>query len=96
MKREDAHLKRNVISLEPCFVQYAKMSKLINQIFDEHEAQLKAKDEEIKELGEIVQQYLIPSKNYDAIIKAKDEEIELLIAELEAYAEVQAQITPKG
>ena len=39
------------------------------------EAQLKAKDEEIKELGEIVQQYLIPSKNYDAIIKAKDEEI---------------------
>ena len=50
MKREDAHLKRNVISLEPCFVQDAKMSKLINQIFDEHEAQLKAKDEEIKGL----------------------------------------------
>ena len=40
--------------------------------------QLKAKDEEIKELGEIVQQYLIPSKNYDAIIKAKDEEIKRL------------------
>ena len=39
---------------------------------------LKDKDEEIKELGEIVQQYLIPSKNYDAIIKAKDEEIERL------------------
>ena len=40
---------------------------------EKYEAQLKAKDEEIKELGEIVQQYLIPSKNYDAIIKAKDE-----------------------
>ena len=39
---------------------------------------MKAKDEEIKELGEIVQQYLIPSKNYDEIIKAKDDEIRRL------------------
>ena len=46
------------------------------------EKQLKAKDEEIKELGEIVQQYLIPSKNYDAVIKAKDEEIERLKVQL--------------
>ena len=52
--------------------------EVINEIFNYHEAQLKTKDEEIKELGEIVQQYLIPSKNYDAIIKAKDEEIERL------------------
>ena len=59
-----------------------KADEVIDQIFDEHEAQLKAKDEEIKELGEIVQQYLIPSKNYDAIIKAKDEEIVRLKLEL--------------
>ena len=56
--------------------------EVINEIFNDHEAELKAKDEEIKELGEIVQQYLIPSKNYDAIIKAKDDEIERLKAEL--------------
>lgn len=50
--------------------------------------ELKAKDEEIKELGEIVQQYLIQSKNYDAIIKAKDEETERLKAESkQAYIE---------
>ena len=31
-----------------------KADEVIDQIFDEHEAQLKAKDEEIKELGEII------------------------------------------
>lgn len=56
------------------------VNELIDQIFNDQEAQIKTKDEEIKELGEIVQQYLIPSKNYDAIIKAKDEEIERLKA----------------
>ena len=56
------------------------LSFLILQDF--YEAQLKAKDEEIKELGEIVQQYLIPSKNYDAIIRDKDEEIVKLKLEL--------------
>ena len=41
MTRKEAQLKRNVISLEPCFVQDAKMSKLINKIFDDHEKELK-------------------------------------------------------
>ena len=38
------------------------VENIIDQIYDDHE----------------VQQYLIQSKNYDAIIKAKDDEIELL------------------
>ena len=80
MTRETAKLKirmsvtvnkDNIKSLE-------KADEIIDQIYNDHEAQLKTKDEEIKELGEIVQQYLIPSKNYDAIIKAKDDEIERL------------------
>ena len=52
--------------------------EFVDKIYNDHEVQLKARDEKIKELGEIVQQYLIPSKNYDAIIKAKDEEIYML------------------
>ena len=75
MTREEAKSKA---SIRIQFFDAKGANKIIDQIFNDHEAQLKAKDEEIKELGEIVQQYLIPSKNYDAIIKAKDDEIELL------------------
>ena len=58
--------------------------QLIDQIFDEHKVQLKAKDEEIKNLSEIIQQYLIPSKNYETIIRGKNE----TIAELKECCEI--------
>ena len=73
MAREEACKKAQIIDFQGGYT-----IALVTEIYNNHEAQLKAKDEEIKELGEIVQQYLIPSKNYDAIIKAKDEEIRRL------------------
>ena len=75
MTRQEAKSKA---SIRIQFFDAKGANKVIDQIYNDHEAQLKAKDEEIKELGEIIQQYLIPSKNYDAIIKAKDEEIDRL------------------
>ena len=96
MTQQEAKKKfwgKNGIFEQFCSVSYKKIvstyyeghriDDFIDQIYNDHKAQLKAKDEEIKELGEIVQQYLIPSKNYDAIIKAKDEEIERLKAKHE-------------
>ena len=49
--------------------------KCLNIDLDNKEKLLKAKDEEIKELDEIAQQYPITSKNYDVIIKAKYDKI---------------------
>ena len=88
MTREEA---KNLL-----YDKHGEDDKLIDQIYNNHEAQLKTKDEEIKELGEIVQQYLIPSKNYDAIIKAKDEEIEMLQRRLyHAYGYIKDRYEPK-
>lgn len=41
MNRAEAHMQINVISLEPQWCQHAKLCKMINQIFDEHEMELK-------------------------------------------------------
>ena len=83
MTREEAKSKA---SIRIQFFDAKGANKIIDQIFNDHKAQLKAKDEKIKELGEIVQQYLIPSKNYDAIIKAKDEEIHYLKTQMTGYS----------
>ena len=40
LTREKAHMQINVISLELRWVQPAKLCKLINEIFDEHESQV--------------------------------------------------------
>ena len=55
---------------------------IINQIYDEHEAKLKAKDEEIANLGELVQAYLIPSRNYEAEIRAERKKTRSIVAAL--------------
>lgn len=74
----DVLLLNSVATNYPTTYKGESVIEILEILFTDHEAQLKAKDEEIKELGEIIQQYLIPSKNYDAIIKAKDDEIERL------------------
>ena len=94
-----------------------KADEVIDQIFDEHEAQLKAKDErvaelekecefdqrnastsqkecvslfeqlkvkdeEIKNLGEVIQQYLIPSKNYETQLREERKKARSIVAML--------------
>ena len=75
----DEH-EAHVNDLRNAIDRYMEEAAMYKSILDKAEAQLKAKDDEIKELGEIVQQYLIPSKNYDAIIIDKDKDIEMLRA----------------
>lgn len=57
MTREQAHLHLNVITLEPVFLQQSKLCKLINVIFDDHDAQLKECDKENKKLKVEVLKY---------------------------------------
>ena len=56
MIREEAKIKFD-LARSGAFGQYRRneMLKVIDEIFDEHEAELKAKDERIAELEEMVQ-----------------------------------------
>ena len=75
--------------------------EMVNIIYDDHEAQLKAKDEITQDIKEA---YELKSIAYDLLLEAiqlKDEEIERLKANLaeaneaiDEYTEIQCQMTP--
>ena len=63
---------------------------VLSQIFNDHEAQLKAKDEITQDIKEA---YELKSIAYDLLLEAiqlKDEEIERLKAEVQYYIELEA------
>lgn len=86
-EEKDEYLK----SIQQCKIDCAgdidgftkwEVEKLLNEIFDDHEAQLKAKDKRIEEYKEAYklqkEAYYLAVSAYEEIIKTKEEIIEKL------------------
>lgn len=76
MTREDA--KKELDELEVAYGVY----DIVEIIFDEHEAQLKAKENDLEHQDMIIKCLSMDLDNKEKLLKAKDEEIEGLKAEL--------------
>lgn len=69
----------DIMSGDTNLSKYENMAyEQVEAYFYEAIAEIKAMEEHIKELEEIMQQYLIPLRNYEAELRAKDEHIKEL------------------
>ena len=62
-----------------------KADKVIDQIFDEHEAQLKAKESDLERQDMIIKCLNIDLDNKEKLLKAKNEKIERLEAGIKQW-----------
>ena len=52
-----ANIVRNIINDDGYYYTKHSVLEIVNVIFDEHEAQIKAKDEEIERMKELIRRY---------------------------------------